>query len=221
MSDDLNEDQTPESAAPAPGDDEYTKPDEGGDAGVDEDSGAGSTEPVESEPVPEADAEAGGGDEATENAPGSAEAEELAASALDAVSAALGEINGSEDEPPPRDDGAGATSTDGATPMDLPSLTRPKHEVATKDVSLISDVALRVTIELGRTRMSVEEVLRLGDGSVVELDKLAGDPVDIFVNGRQVARGEVLVLNENLCVRVSEILDPSAQVGGELSRKGA
>ena len=58
--------------------------------------------------------------------------------------------------------------------------------------------------------MLVEDVLRLGSGAVVELDKAAGDPVDIYVNGRRIARGEVLVLNENFCVRVSEIVDPQA-----------
>lgn len=73
-------------------------------------------------------------------------------------------------------------------------------------IDMLSDVNLRVRIELGRTRMYVEDVLRLGEGSVVELDKLAGDPVDVFVNDRLVARGEVLVLNENFCVRVSEII---------------
>lgn len=76
----------------------------------------------------------------------------------------------------------------------------------TREIDLLADVNLNVTIELGRTRMLVEDVLRLGEGSVVELDKLAGDPVDVFVNGRHVARGEVLVVNDNFCVRVSEIL---------------
>jgi flagellar motor switch protein FliN/FliY len=70
----------------------------------------------------------------------------------------------------------------------------------------LDDVTLRVKIELGRTQMYVEDVLRLNTNSVVELDKAAGDPVDIYVNDRHVARGEVLVLNENFCVRVSEIL---------------
>ena len=63
-----------------------------------------------------------------------------------------------------------------------------------------------VKIELGRSRMLVEDVLKLSEGSVVELDKLAGDPVDVFVNDRLVARGEVLVLNDNFCVRVNEIV---------------
>lgn len=73
-------------------------------------------------------------------------------------------------------------------------------------IELLGDVDLQVTIELGRTDMLVEDVLRLQAGSVVELDKLAGDPVDMYVNGRLVARGEVLVLNDNFCVRISEIV---------------
>jgi flagellar motor switch protein FliN/FliY len=75
-----------------------------------------------------------------------------------------------------------------------------------KAIDLLSDVNLNVKIELGRTRMLVEDVLRLNEGAVVELDKLAGDPVDIYVNERHIARGEVLVLNDNFCVRIHEIL---------------
>lgn len=79
-----------------------------------------------------------------------------------------------------------------------------------KAIDLLSDVNLNVKIELGRTRMLVEDVLRLNEGAVVELDKLAGDPVDIYVNERHIARGEVLVLNDNFCVRINEILQPGA-----------
>ena len=77
---------------------------------------------------------------------------------------------------------------------------------AVHGIDLLHDVTLRVRIELGRTKLDIEEVLRLGEGSVVELDKLAGDPVDVFVNDRLVARGEVLVLNDNFCVRVGDII---------------
>ena len=73
-------------------------------------------------------------------------------------------------------------------------------------IDMLGDVELEVTIELGRAEMMVEDVLQLGEGSVVELDKLAGDPVDVLVNGHRVARGEVLVLNDNFCIRVSEIV---------------
>jgi flagellar motor switch protein FliN/FliY len=77
-------------------------------------------------------------------------------------------------------------------------------EVAT--LALVRDVELDVKIELGRTQMYLDDVLRLHKGSVVPLDKLAGDPVDIFVNGRLIARGEVLVLNDNFCVRIAELV---------------
>lgn len=80
----------------------------------------------------------------------------------------------------------------------------PSTEAATLD--LLKEVELDVKIELGRTHMYLEDVLKLRNGSVVPLDKLAGDPVDIYVNGRLVARGEVLVLNDNFCVRVAELV---------------
>lgn len=73
-------------------------------------------------------------------------------------------------------------------------------------MDLLRDVNLDIKIELGRTRMNLDEILQLRRGSVVTLDKLAGDPVDIYVNGRLVARGEVLVLNDNFCVRVAELI---------------
>ncbi len=75
----------------------------------------------------------------------------------------------------------------------------------------LKDVELDLRIELGRTELLIEEVLKLREGSVVALDKLAGDPVDILVNGRLIARGEVLVLNDNFCVRIAEILAPALE----------
>jgi flagellar motor switch protein FliN/FliY len=80
----------------------------------------------------------------------------------------------------------------------------PNTERAT--LELIRDVELDLRIEFGRTHMYLEDVLKLRKGSVVPLDKLAGDPVDIFVNGRLIAKGEVLVLNDNFCVRVAELI---------------
>ncbi len=73
-------------------------------------------------------------------------------------------------------------------------------------LELMRDVELDLTIELGRTHMQLEDVLKLKQGAVVPLDKLAGDPADIYVNGRLIARGEVLVLNDNFCVRVAELI---------------
>ena len=101
--------------------------------------------------------------------------------------------------------------------LDLPSFQRGVDAMAagggagSAGIDLLRDVDLNVTIELGRSRMRIEDVLRLGEGSVVELDKLAGDPVDVFVNDRLVARGEVLVLNDNFCVRVNEVVSAARE----------
>ena len=105
--------------------------------------------------------------------------------------------------------GAGGAPADGSpttSNIKLPSFQQVLHDAQASSIDLLRDVELNVKIELGRARMLVEDVLRLSEGSVVELDKLAGDPVDVFVNDRLVARGEVLVLNDNFCVRVNEIV---------------
>jgi flagellar motor switch protein FliN/FliY len=90
--------------------------------------------------------------------------------------------------------------------MNLPNFNQVMRDAQVSSIDLLRDVDLNVKIELGRSRMLVEDVLKLSEGSVVELDKLAGDPVDVFVNDRLVARGEVLVLNDNFCVRINEIV---------------
>src|SRR5688572_13396096 len=77
-----------------------------------------------------------------------------------------------------------------------------------RNIDLLKDVTLRVKVELGRGKMFLRDVLRLTEGSVVELDKMAGDPVEIYANDRLVGRGEVLILNENFCVRVTQIYSP-------------
>ena len=95
----------------------------------------------------------------------------------------------------------------GSVPLELPDFGGTTSNASDDTgIALLSDVDLNVKIELGRTQMLIEDVLKLGEGSVVELDKLAGDPVDVLVNERLVARGEVLVLNDNFCVRISEIV---------------
>lgn len=93
--------------------------------------------------------------------------------------------------------------------------------VETGGLDMLGDVDLHVSVELGRTEMLVEDILRLSEGSVVELDKLAGDPVDVYVNQRLVARGEVLVLNDNFCIRISEIVDNLAEQAGEAAAEAA
>ena len=101
-----------------------------------------------------------------------------------------------------------AASAADATEFQPPELSGDKQSPQTTAIEMLDDVELDVKIELGRTSMYIEDVLRLGVGAVVELDKLAGDPVDIYVNERLVARGEVLVLNDNFCVRINQIHSP-------------
>ncbi len=94
----------------------------------------------------------------------------------------------------------------GMAPFRWEELSVVPADAESATLDLIRDVELDVSIELGRTRMYLEDVLKLRRGAVVTLDKLAGDPVDVYVNGRLVARGEVLVLNDNFCVRVAELV---------------
>jgi flagellar motor switch protein FliN/FliY len=121
-------------------------------------------------------------------------------SLLDHAQAALARI----DEPT-------APLPPGVKPFEYANLAgaKPVNERASLD--LLRDVQLDLKIELGRTRMHLEDVLRLNEGAVVTLDKLAGDPVDIYANGRLIARGEVLVLNDNFCVRVAELISEEAE----------
>lgn len=101
------------------------------------------------------------------------------------------------------------TALQDAAPFELQSFDEAVADDADGAIlGTLQDVELDVRIELGRAELLIEEVLKLKQGSVVPLDKLAGDPVDILVNGRLIARGEVLVLNDNFCVRIAEILAP-------------
>jgi len=76
------------------------------------------------------------------------------------------------------------------------------------NIDLLLDVSLPVSIELGRTRMTIAEILELGSGSIVELDRLAGEPVDILVNNKPLAKGEVVVVDENFGVRITSLVSP-------------
>ncbi|MDY2839996.1 MAG: flagellar motor switch protein FliN [Treponema sp.] len=80
------------------------------------------------------------------------------------------------------------------------------------NISLIMDVFMEMTVELGRTKKSIKDILGMGEGTIIELDKLAGEPVDILVNHKPIAKGEVVVIDENFGVRVTEILSPMERV---------
>lgn len=140
----------------------------------------------------------------------------LPASAAEALEASDAESDLSADASVATQPEQPAQAIAGSMALELPDFSAPVAAGRDNGIELLSDVELDVKIELGRASMLIEDVLKLGEGSVVELDKLAGDPVDVFVNDRLVARGEVLVLNDNFCVRVSEIV-----AGQELAGEGA
>lgn len=87
--------------------------------------------------------------------------------------------------------------------------TRPS-----RTMDFLLDVTLQVTVEVGRARMTIQDLLQLGQGSVVELEKLAGEPLDIYVNGKHVARGEAVIVNEKFGVRLTDIISPEDRVEG-------
>src|SRR5918993_5637742 len=132
-------------------------------------------------------------------------AQSIDASLAGADQAAIDELlkQASFDDPSALSGAADGAAAD-AEQFPLPNFQQVMQDAQVSSIDLLRDVELNVKIELGRSRMLVEEVLKLSEGSVVELDKLAGDPVDVFVNDRLVARGEGLVLNDNFCVRVNE-----------------
>lgn len=88
----------------------------------------------------------------------------------------------------------------------------PAPQGATTDIDLIMDVPVQMTVELGRTRMTIKNLLQLGQGSIVELDSLAGEPMDIFVNGFLIAQGEVVVVGEKYGIRLTDIITPSERI---------
>jgi len=81
------------------------------------------------------------------------------------------------------------------------------------DIDFILDIPLTVTVELGRSRMLIGELLQLGQGSVVELAKFAGEPMDVYINQRLIAKGEVVVVNEKFGIRLTDIVSPAERVG--------
>ena len=87
-------------------------------------------------------------------------------------------------------------------------------EKKSQTLDFLLDVTLQVTVEVGRARMTIQDLLQLGQGSVMELEKLAGEPLDIYVNGKSVARGEAVIVNEKFGVRLTDIISPEDRVEG-------
>ena len=120
---------------------------------------------------------------------------------LEGVAAAAGEVADAATE-------AGIAT--GASPAQAAA---PKKQNS-RTLDFLMDVSLQVSVEVGRARMTINDLLQMGAGSVVELEKLAGEPLDIFINGKPVARGEAVIVNEKFGVRLTDIISPEERVEG-------
>lgn len=119
---------------------------------------------------------------------------------LEGVAAAAGEVAEAATA-------AAATATPGGAATKKPT---------GRTLDFLMDVSLQVSVEVGRTRMTIHDLLQMGPGSVVELEKLAGEPLEIFINGKAIARGEAVIVNDKFGVRLTDIMSPEDRVEGVL-----
>ncbi len=98
---------------------------------------------------------------------------------------------------------------------------RTRNEIGhlDKELAFILDIPLELSVELGKSRMLINDLLQLGQGSIIELNKLAGEPLEVYINGKLVARGEVVVVNEKFGVRLTDIISPLERVRSLASSK--
>lgn len=110
--------------------------------------------------------------------------------------------------------GGGVSAAVDVQGVQLPELSRISKGGEPSNIGLLMDVFMEVTVEIGRTRRKIKDILSMGEGTIVELDKAAGESVDILVNHKLIARGEIVVIDENFGVRVTEIVDPLTKIDG-------
>jgi flagellar motor switch protein FliN len=113
------------------------------------------------------------------------------------------EAGAAQDEP------GGVLSGDTSRPMHGPGAAA---DAPVNDINMVLDIPVQLSVELGRTRVSIKHILQLGQGSVVELDALAGEPMDVLVNGYLIAQGEVVVVNDKFGIRLTDVVTPSERL---------
>jgi len=172
--------------------------DKSGEADLD----SGSSEMLSQEEI-DAAIEQGGQDDADsdQNADGE---ESMSQEEIDAaINDAVGGLNG---------DDLTATDQPAVKEADFQQLSSSNKDEGQRNIDLLMDVELPVSIELGKTKMDISDILALGPGSVVELEKLVGEPVDLLVNNKCVARGEVVVVEENFGLRITSLISPEERI---------
>ena len=104
------------------------------------------------------------------------------------------------------------TPADSSSGSVFQELTSPQKVAVHNDIDMIMDIPVQLTVQLGRTKIAIKNLLQLAQGSVVELDGLAGEPMDVLVNGYLIAQGEVVVVNEKFGIRLTDIITPSERI---------
>lgn len=108
--------------------------------------------------------------------------------------------------------GSDASAAFGGVPPAATHVAAPKSSGGVQSLDFILDIPLKITVELGRSRMAIRDILQLAQGSVVELSKFAGEPLEVLVNDKLIARGEVVVVNEKFGVRLTDIISPVERI---------
>lgn len=120
---------------------------------------------------------------------------------------ALLDQNGAKDAGP--DAAGGVLSGEAPRPFSMPGASA---DAPVNDINMVLDIPVQLSVELGRTKVSIKHILQLGQGSVVELDALAGEPMDVLVNGYLIAQGEVVVVNDKFGIRLTDVVTPSERL---------
>jgi flagellar motor switch protein FliN/FliY len=107
---------------------------------------------------------------------------------------------------------SGELTAESVSPASFANFTPTGLTTAGNDINMILDIPVQLTVELGRTRIPIKHILQLAQGSVVELDALAGEPMDVLVNGYLIAQGEVVVVNDKFGIRLTDIVTPSERM---------
>jgi len=101
---------------------------------------------------------------------------------------------------------------DGVVPIELDELKETAKPTQSPDLDVILDIPVTISMEVGRTSITIRNLLQLNQGSVIELDRLAGEPLDVLVNGTLIAHGEVVVVNEKFGIRMTDVISPSERI---------
>ncbi|HET9960719.1 MAG TPA: flagellar motor switch protein FliN [Nitrospiraceae bacterium] len=108
--------------------------------------------------------------------------------------------------------GSGMDAGTDPQPTSFPTMENTATVPANKNIDFVLDIPLQVTVQIGSTKMLIRELLQLGQGSVIELNKLAGEPMEVLVNNKLVARGEVVVVNEKFGIRLTDVVSTNQRI---------